>query len=575
MADETKENITEEQLYCSFCGKSQNEVRRLIAGPSVFICDECINLTKELAEEKNFDEERINQINLKIRTFTKPQQIYDYLSEFVTGQDQAKKVLSVAIFLHYFLENKPFDYNRIKQNIMIIGPTGTGKTFLLKTLSNAMHIPLVIVSATAYTEAGYVGGDVEEIFSMLINKADGDIKKAQHGIVFIDEIDKIAKRSTIELSHGRDVSGIGVQQALLTIIEGSKIEVKNRGDNYANRINVEFDTSNILFVCSGAFVGITKIIERRIHSSAIMRHDDLASAEKHPLKRHDQLLSKMNIEDFIEFGFIPEFAGRFTQYVYLNHLYKQDLINISTNNNNSELKYYIEYFSLYGISLEIEQSFHEAIADIALEMGTGARGVKFIVAQSFMNLMFDLPNWSNVSICQVGREFILNGHSPKLYSKSRVPVMLERNRVFISYSHKDSDYVDELIKTLKPLQKTREINIWSDKEIAPGEDWQERINNSMAKSKVAIFFISSDFLASDYAMQELQYFLEIKDAEKVVVLWVLVSSCLYDEYDIAKFQAIHNINSTIEKMNPPERKDIWVKVSQVIKSTIKNISDDS
>ncbi len=509
------------------------------------------------------------KLALRKSSLASPQKIYDYISEFVTGQEFAKKVVSVAIFLHHFSEGNEIEYCNIKQNLMMIGPTGTGKTYLLKTLAKILNIPLAIVSATAYTQAGYVGEDVENIFTILLEEANGNIEEAQHGIVFLDEIDKIARVTSSEKSIDRDVSGIGVQQALLTILEGSKIRApKARGEGAVNRAYVEFDTSNILFVCSGAFVGLTKLIEKRVHQSAIMRHDDLVSAEKHPLKRQDQLLSKLLVEDVIEFGFIPEFAGRFTQYVTLNNLYKNDLLGIISSKNNSVIEQYKPYFKIHGIKLEVEQGYLETIADIALEMGTGARGLRLLVTRSLTNIMFELPNWSNVATCLLTKNILLENAPPILYSKRGIPVMLDRTKVFVSYSHKDSAYVDELIKLLKPLQKTRDIEVWSDNEIAPGENWQERINDTMSRSKIAVFFISSDFLASDYAMQELEYFLEVKDNEKVTVLWVLVSSCLYDEYEIAKFQAAHDIQDTIETLSSPCRKKIWVDISKVIKDNI-------
>ena len=418
MANKTPER---KRVACSFCGRSEYSVSKMFVGTGCYICNECVSICSEILAEENSksSEVKLNGINLH-----KPKDIKKFLDEYVIGQDEAKKVLSVAVYNHYkrIMSQKKVDVEIQKSNILMLGPTGSGKTYLAQTLAKILNVPFAIADATTLTEAGYVGEDVENILLKLIQAADDDIKRAEYGIIYIDEIDKITKKSE-NVSITRDVSGEGVQQALLKILEGTVANVPPQGGRkHPHQELLQINTSNILFICGGAFDGLERIIERRLSTGSIGFNADIVEKNSRDI---DELFKQVMPQDLTKFGLIPEFIGRVPITVSLDLLDIDTLVKILTTPKNALIKQYQKLFEMDDVKLEFEDDAITEIAKLAVEQKTGARGLRSILEDAMIDMMYEIPSDSTVGICTISKETIETG-KPNIIRRDKI--VKEKNK---------------------------------------------------------------------------------------------------------------------------------------------------
>ena len=496
-----------EILYCSFCARARSEVKILIAGrEDTHICENCAEHAREIVAQelpKNNESAKKLEGEFKLddilENIKSPRFIYDKISEYAVGMEMAKKVLSVAVYNHY---NRLFYSGETmldKSNILIIGPTGSGKTHIIKTISKCFEIPISISNATALTEAGYVGLDVEHVLFHLYRATNKDKSKTENGIIYIDEIDKIAKKDQNQ-SLTRDVSGEGVQQALLPLLENSEIDIPpNGGRKHPEEYLVKINTGNILFICGGAFYGLERIVLERLIRYGILKKEQLDGR----ILDYDEIRKYVVFEDLITYGLIPEFIGRFNYLIVIDNHSKVLLKKILIEPKNSILVQYKNYFEKLGVELVFEEDAIDSIVELSItKYGSGARALKSVVSKIFIETMFEIANIKDLKKCIINKKVVSENKSPIYINNEGHIVSISngelfvRDKIFMSYSRDDEYWLKEVEKMMSPLLRNNSVSIWFDGKIKPSQKWREEIERALSQSKIALLFVSPSFINS-------------------------------------------------------------------------------
>ena len=562
--------IKNDATICSFCGRPNSEVYKVIKGPDgIAICNECLDVCnnymnsdkdKDKNEGSNLTEEKPNQD--LIFEQSSPKELFEKLSKVVIGQEKAVQRISVAVFKH-LLRLKTFNFRSLgseNEVILLLGPSGCGKTLIAKTIGKVLNLPFSISDATPLTEAGYVGEDVEIVLANHLDANKSDVNFAENGIIYIDEIDKIARKSGINVSITRDVSGEGVQQALLKLIAGTdiRVDMKNRRKNPSAEF-IKFNTSKLLFICGGCFDGIDKIVFNRINktSGGMLTRQDI------PI---DTLYQQITVNDLIEYGFIPEFAGRITTLVPLKSLDENDLFSILTKSDNSILKRYNQLLAMDNKEIIFTDNFIRYLSHVAFSNKLGAR-VLVQTANEYLNdIIFKVGGNSEISkiiIDYNSKNCFINAKLLDL--KGRRSFLTNNDQVFLSYSRSDEKHVEEFRKIISPCIRENMLNVWYDKSIKAGQQWRDEIDKALDKTKIALLFVSSNFLSSDFIMDnELPYFLNKAKDKEVNVIWCLLDHCMYSTTEISNYQAAHNIAKPIADIDKSARLKLWTDICKTI-----------
>ena len=558
--NEEPSDTAKELLTCGFCKKDQRAVAKLIAGPGTFICNECVDVCIDIMEEDK-------AVELSSSPPKSPKELKLLLDEYVIGQDYAKKVLAVAVSNHTWrgiISKRRDDGPEIgKSNILLLGSTGVGKTHIARTLARIVNVPFAIVDATAYTEAGYVGEDVENILYALLHSCSGNVEKAQRGIVYIDELDKIAKAGATSRSIVRDVSGVGVQQALLKMLEGASVNLPPRGGKkHPDHDFVSLDTRDILFLAGGAFPGLEEIITRRLK-----RHEQLGQSKAQRMESNPFL--NVTHADLIEYGFIPEFVARFPSLVPLQSLGREEMIRVLREPRNSLVEQSIAMVKAHGVDLEFTEGALMSIAGDAISLDLGARGLRAVMDRALLNLFFEMPLQEGIERCKITARTVQRNELPEFWSTGGFPVGLERNRVFISYASADEKWMDALTTHLEPIARHHPIEAWYDAKIRAGDNWKEEIRRALATTKVAVLLVSANFLKSPFIIEEeLPYFFKAARSSELRILWVLLSPCAFVEDGLQDFQAAHDIKKPLSSLTQNEVDASLVAICQQIKEAM-------
>jgi ATP-dependent Clp protease ATP-binding subunit ClpX len=565
------EDVTE-LLKCSFCGKTQKQVKKLIAGPGVWICNECVDLCCEIIEEEEQEakEEKAAQYIASVPQPT-AREIYEGLSKVVIGQVPVLRSVALGVFRHF--QKAQLRREGLiagdKDNVLLIGPTGTGKTLIARTLAELLNVPIVVTDATTLTEAGYVGEDVDTLLRGLLRAANNSREQAELGIVFIDEIDKITRSASGNLGINRDVGGEGVQQSLLTMMGGSGSVIaisptEKRKNPEGER--VEINTTDILFICGGSFERL----------GAIIRAREGATPKGNTLQRNpESTISSPRVTqiDLERFGFLPEFAGRFTTIAELRNLDAADLEMLLRSSSKSPLREYELIFERLGVGLSISDDAIAAISRAAVSERSGARGLRRVLERTLSDPLFVASDRTSLKECIIGERAVTGEEAPILLDQAGMPISLRRNRIFLSYSRKDEDALLELRTMLTPLMRNKTIDVWFDGEIKASQKWREEVRKAMASTRVAVLMVSPNFLASKFVVEEeLPYFLRVAEEEDVKILWLLLSSCLYEETPLGDYQAAHDLATPLDSLSDSSRRKVLVEVSRNIKTLVDQTS---